>query len=202
MPDDRAVVMSRIRTALSALRTREPYPGFSDAATQALRSDGAGAIEKFVEHLAGIGGRAFTTPQALANWLTEQGLRRGYCDRELFSELAAALAPPLVIETRMQVGRIHEYQFGITRAAGAIVETGTVILNDTLTSRRLGALAPWVHVAVVRSRDFVATIADGIRALGTEPYVVWCSGPSKTADVEGILIQGVHGPGEQVVLIT
>jgi L-lactate utilization protein LutC len=25
--------------------------------------------------------------------------------------------------------------------------------------------------------------------------------PSKTADVEGILIAGVHGPGEQVALI-
>ncbi|WP_437325655.1 LUD domain-containing protein [Sorangium sp. So ce381] len=38
-------------------------------------------------------------------------------------------------------------------------------------------------------------------ALGGDPYGVWCTGPSKTADVEGLLIQGVHGPGEPIALI-
>ena len=33
------------------------------------------------------------------------------------------------------------------------------------------------------------------------PNTIWCTGPSKTADVEGILIEGVHGPGEQVALL-
>jgi L-lactate dehydrogenase complex protein LldG len=28
------------------------------------------------------------------------------------------------------------------------------------------------------------------------------SGPSQTADVEGILIRGVHGPGEQICLLS
>lgn len=42
---------------------------------------------------------------------------------------------------------------------------------------------------------------DAIAALGDDPNVIFCTGPSKTADVEGILIEGVHGPGEQVALI-
>ena len=44
-------------------------------------------------------------------------------------------------------------------------------------------------------------VADAIAALGDDPNVIWCTGPSKTADVEGILIEGVHGPGEQIALI-
>ena len=42
---------------------------------------------------------------------------------------------------------------------------------------------------------------DGIAALGDDPNTIWVTGPSKTADVEGILIQGVHGPGIQIALI-
>ena len=44
-----------------------------------------------------------------------------------------------------------------------------------------------------RSLEFVA-------ALGPSRNILWATGPSKTADVEGILIEGVHGPGEQVAL--
>ena len=63
------------------------------------------------------------------------------------------------------------------------------------------ALAPWVHVAVVRREDIHCDISQAVAALGDDPNVIWCTGPSKTADVEGILIEGVHGPGEQLALI-
>ena len=43
-------------------------------------------------------------------------------------------------------------------------------------------------------------LPEAVAALGGDPNVVWCTGPSKTADVEGILIEGVHGPGAQIAL--
>jgi len=95
---------------------------------------------------------------------------------------------------------VDEIQFGITRAAGVIAETGTIVLTDRLTSNRLGALAPWIHIAAVPSQAIHRSVADGIDAFGDDPNIVWVTGPSKTADVEGILIEGVHGPGEQVCL--
>ncbi|HXX68991.1 MAG TPA: lactate utilization protein [Polyangiaceae bacterium] len=206
MPDDRALVMRRVGAALSSLRSREPLPvhpedgtGASSVCASAAR---ANPVAAFVTQLASVGGRAFEAPAPLAEWLTARGFLRGYCDREALGALAGAFAPPLSLDTRFMADRIDEYDFGITRAAGAIAETGTIILNDALTSRRLGSLAPWVHVAVLKRSDIVPTVSDAIRALGTDPYVVWCTGPSKTADVEGILIQGVHGPGEQLVLLT
>jgi len=40
-----------------------------------------------------------------------------------------------------------------------------------------------------------------VAALPVDPNVIWVTGPSKTADVEGILIEGVHGPGRQITLL-
>ncbi|MFM9081371.1 MAG: LUD domain-containing protein [Opitutaceae bacterium] len=53
----------------------------------------------------------------------------------------------------------------------------------------------------MRRDDIFCDISQAVAALGDDPNVIWCTGPSKTADVEGILIEGVHGPGEQLALI-
>ena len=106
----------------------------------------------------------------------------------------------LTVEDVYDRTQYDRYQFGITRASGLIAESGSVILDDFLTSDRLAALSPWVHVAVADSKVIHRTIPNAIEKLGTAPNTTWCTGPSKTADVEGILIEGVHGPGEQIAL--
>ena len=110
------------------------------------------------------------------------------------------LGPGIAVEYAFDRARIDDYQFGITRAAGAIAETGTLVVNDALTSSRLAALAPWVHVAVLRPGDLWPDLPAALAQLGPDPNTIWITGPSKTADVEGILIEGVHGPGEQICL--
>jgi L-lactate dehydrogenase complex protein LldG len=200
--NDRRRILARVRAALAPLTTREPMPTYGDdepVAHEALEGDDC--VGAFVERVGRAGGRAFVDLASLTRWLVERGDVRGYCDPFLLAELGPVLSRELVLETRLVRNRIDDYRFGITRAAGAIAETGTVILDDATTSSRLAALAPWVHVAVVRTGTIHLRVIDAVHALGADPYVVWCTGPSKTADVEGILIEGVHGPGEQVVLV-
>ena len=68
----------------------------------------------------------------------------------MYDAIGAPLAAAgLTVETNYDRTRYDDYQFGITRATGAIAESGTVIIDDERTSRRLAALAPWVHVAVL-----------------------------------------------------
>jgi len=219
----RARFFARVSEAVGARATKRPAPEYSDAVAFAREAATNGAadavalavaadpaaverrVARFRERLEAAHGRLFTEVSALAEWLAAQGARHGYCDPALAPLFAAALArpgaPALTFETELERTRIDDYRFGVTRAAGAIAETGTIILDDAHTSRRLAALAPWIHVAVFGPAQVHAHVIDAIAALGDDPNVIWCTGPSKTADVEGILIEGVHGPGEQIALI-
>ncbi len=203
MPDSRDLILSRVREALAPLPRRAAYPEYAaDAAVMTqLFGESADLAKIFGERLSRVNGRVLTSATALAAWLRERGDLRGYCDPALWPELRDAFEPELQVELSFDRTRVDDFRFGITRAAGAIAETGSVILRDDVTSSRLGALAPWVHIAVVRAVTIFATLPDAIAALGLDPNIVFVTGPSKTADVEGILIEGVHGPGEQIALL-
>lgn len=203
MNDDREAILSRVRGALAPLRERALLPAY-DEEIAVLRQLIAGRdlAELFAERARRVGGLVFTDPAALVAHLQAGGWRHGYCDPALWSRLAPAFAAGgFTIEQAFDRSRLDDYAFGITRANGAIAESGTLVLHDETTSNRLAALAPWVHVAVVERSTIFADLPHAIAALGTDRNIVWCTGPSKTADVEGILIEGVHGPGVQIALI-
>jgi L-lactate dehydrogenase complex protein LldG len=203
MTDDREAILSRVRGALAPLRERAPLPAY-DAEIAVMRTLLAGRdlAELFAERIKRVGGLAFTDPSALVAHLHAGGWLRGYVDPALWPRLAPHFAGGVFkIEFEFDRTRVDDYAFGITRAAGAIAESGTIVLNDATTSRRLAALAPWVHIAVVERATIFSDLTQAVASLGADRNVVWCTGPSKTADVEGILIEGVHGPGAQIALV-
>jgi L-lactate dehydrogenase complex protein LldG len=201
MADDREEIMARVRGALAPLKERARMPGYDGGLVLARsRRDSGDPMAEFAERLRAVGGEVVADAAALAELLRARGWTRGYCDPVLWPGLAAHFGGDFSVETAFDQARVDDYQFGITRGSGAIAETGTIILADASTSSRLGALAPWAHAAVISRRDLHSDLAQAVAALGSDPNVVWCTGPSKTADVEGILIEGVHGPGAQIAL--
>jgi L-lactate dehydrogenase complex protein LldG len=199
----RSAIFKKIESATAAVKVKAPLPDYASTITQsAPKLQGANRLEMFTNNLKAVNGRTMTSIAELAEFLTSQQQRHGYCDPALFETVGAPLAAAgLTVETDYDRCRYDDYQFGITRASGAIAESGTLILDDLNTSNRLAALSPWTHVAVLDRATIHLTISDGLAALGSSPNVVWATGPSKTADVEGILIEGVHGPGEQIALV-
>ena len=176
------------------------YDGGMELARE--RAQAADPMGEFTARLAAVNGEVVASPAALAETLRNRGWTKGYCDPALWPSLAPHFGSDFHVETTFDRTRIDAYQFGITRGAGAIAETGTIILDDATTSSRLAALAPWAHVAVIPRQALYSDLLQAVAALGKDPNVVWCTGPSKTADVEGILIEGVHGPGAQIALFT
>ena len=201
--DSRDAIFAKINSATDALKTKAAYPEYDMTLVHsAPKLDGTDLWKIFSRNFKAVNGKTMTSVAGLAEFLKGTNQLRGYCDPALYESIGSPLAAAgLAVETEYDRSRYDDYQFGITRATGAIAESGSLILDDDRTSRRLAALSPWVHVAVIKRDEIHRTIPDAIAALGDSPNIIWCTGPSKTADVEGILIEGVHGPGEQIALL-
>ncbi len=202
MSSSRDIILGRVREALAPLPKRAPLPEWDlSRARSAVAPAGADLWPAFAARLRAVNGTPVASPDELVALLGAKGWHHGYCDPALWPALKAAFPATFTVETAFDRERVDDYQFGITSAVGAIAETGTIVLNDRGTTTRLAALAPWVHVAAIRRENIVPDLASALAVLGDDPNVIWVTGPSKTADVEGILIEGVHGPGLQVALL-
>jgi L-lactate dehydrogenase complex protein LldG len=123
-------------------------------------------------------------------------------------ETDAAGSPALVayagpVETFKE--RLFAVDAAVTAAAGAVADTGALILRPTAEEPRLMSLVPPIHIAVLRAEEIFASLDDAMRAgnwsADMPTNMLLISGPSKTADIELILAFGVHGPKELIVLV-
>jgi L-lactate dehydrogenase complex protein LldG len=94
---------------------------------------------------------------------------------------------------------------GITGVEFALAETGSLVVTSLTEGAQLASLAPPVHVALYQRSQLVASLDEVLERLPVASHpdlalpgrsVVFITGTSRTADIEQILIRGVHGPGE------
>jgi L-lactate dehydrogenase complex protein LldG len=86
----------------------------------------------------------------------------------------------------------------------AVAEVGGLVIRGTDRHGRAISLVPRVHVAILESKLLVPDLVDLFEKLSREPEPfnsVIITGPSKTGDIEMILVTGVHGPGIVKVLL-
>ena len=164
----------------------------------------------------------FTTPRRgpegfMAAW---QALG-GSCETVESAGLAAAVAAyaerhegPLLAAAGLDVGADlvwpacgHEAAagaaVGVVRAAGAVAQTGTVLVRSDQNAGRAAGLLPPACVFVIDSAEVVETLGDFLRELEDPPsQLVTVTGPSRSADIESTLVIGVHGPGEVHAILT
>ncbi len=94
---------------------------------------------------------------------------------------------------------------GITGVDFALAESGSLVLTSRTEGSQLASVAPPIHVALYRRNQLVASLEEVLEQLPVSPdpnqpspgrSVVFITGTSRTADIEQILIRGVHGPRE------
>jgi len=90
---------------------------------------------------------------------------------------------------------------GITEADYLLPETGTVVLHSSAEMPRAVSLLPRIHLAIVRPEMLRPDMHQIFAEAKDRNYLVFVTGPSRTADIELTTTLGVHGPKELFVWI-
>lgn len=83
---------------------------------------------------------------------------------------------------------------GITEADFLLPETGTLVLRSSANKPRAVSLLPRIHLAIVRPEMLRADMHQVFAEARDSNYLVFITGPSRTADIELTVTLGVHGP--------
>ena len=95
-------------------------------------------------------------------------------------------------------------EIGLTGCENAIAETGTLAMTSGPGRPRSASLMPITHVVVIREADLLQGMGEffvKFRQSQELPYLVFITGPSRTADIELSLTLGVHGPGRLIAVL-
>jgi L-lactate dehydrogenase complex protein LldG len=184
----RDLILDRIRTNRPGGRHDLPVvPDFTKPPSQ-------GVVERFVESLKIMGGQALAA-EALANRLAQ-------------SDAVCSMVPQVIgniaLASAAKPSDLSDVDVAVVRAAFAVAETGSILLTENeLGINSLAYLAQ--HLIVLLDP---ADIVDSTQHAYKQPhffsahYACFHSGPSATADIEGVLIQGAQGVRSLTVVMS
>jgi L-lactate dehydrogenase complex protein LldG len=175
-------ILARIRANQPAPAPLPEVPGFD--------RDAAPLLDRFKVAVARMGGKVVEGGGPLANLVRELHPK---------ARVVASATPEIAGDRRLEAATdpasLEDVDVGVVRARFGVAETGSVWLTDAdLGVSALGFLAqhlvvlldpalivPDMHHAYRRRDEFDAS------------YGVFMTGPSATADIEGVLIHGAQG---------
>jgi L-lactate utilization protein LutC len=92
---------------------------------------------------------------------------------------------------------------GVSQALYGLADTGSVVLAASPDEPRSRSLLPSVHVSLLHEDRILPGLEHLFAAVGGDlpSALAIVTGPSRSADIEQLLVVGVHGPGEVHVVL-
>lgn len=96
---------------------------------------------------------------------------------------------------------------GVTSCEALVAQTGSILVSSATSGGRALSILPHVHVVVATADQIVATLADALHAAQARhadrmpSMLSFITGPSRTGDIERILVLGAHGPKELILIL-
>lgn len=192
--------MSSRATILAAVRANQPAPAPVIPDIPLFERPAGLLVAEFREALLRMGGKFAET---------QEGEDLDRFIRSLFPQAQVICsAVPEVKGNRAPSGIVEpadlaDVDVGVVRAAFAVAETGSIWLSETeLQVNSLAFLAQHL-LALLDPGDIVGNLhhAYGNPRFKTARYAVLVTGPSATADIEGVLIHGAQGVRSLTVVL-
>ena len=120
---------------------------------------------------------------------------------------AAAVTADPATDSSLRKDALEACDAGITGCDALIAQTGSILVSSATCGGRSLSVLPPVHVVVAAPEQIVATLANAFDALrerhgSSFPSILsFITGPSRTGDIERILVLGAHGPKELFVIL-
>jgi L-lactate dehydrogenase complex protein LldG len=107
----------------------------------------------------------------------------------------------------LQETDVADADLGITGCDALVAATGSIVLTARSGGGRALSVLPSRHLVIARRGQLVPHLADALALVRARTAPAWptmttvITGPSRTADIEKVLVLGAHGPRELAVVL-
>lgn len=152
--------------------------------------------------------------QKIALIARESGLKScGRQNHPLLDRLFTAAPELQDLESQMKIVRVGEslphssieaMHCSFTVADALVARTGSIVLRATTAGGRRLSVLPPIHCVVAERSQLVSCLSpwlSNVHSADDWSYGTIITGPSRTADIERILVLGAHGPKRLIVIV-
>jgi len=138
----------------------------------------------------------------------EQWTKVGYHRDALVEALVPGLNLPKIDTTeRYEVRELESCSAGISACDALIAQTGSLLVTGRSAGGRALSVLPPHHVALATAQQLLSDLPEAFALLKNKyehnypSFMSLITGPSRTGDIERILVLGAHGPRKLTILL-
>jgi L-lactate dehydrogenase complex protein LldG len=156
--------------------------------------------------------RLLGAPSELGAELKQLGAAEGWTrvasHRGALTDVACRVLglPVLWTDTPFDKAELEQCPVGISECDALIAQTGSVLVTSRSAGGRALSVLPPHHVVLARRDQLLADLPEAFASLKAKygadypSMISFITGPSRTGDIERILVLGAHGPRRLTIL--
>ena len=210
----RSSILHRIHEALKRAAPTPPAPSAGEVFPPVPEAELLPRFQKEFVALKGEFGCARNWDEA-QQWVADLARRHSLSKIAIMphadTQTATRSVKPVVLTgTDDCAHKLAEVDLGVTVCDSLIANTGSIVVTSETGFGRALSILPPAHLVVARRSQLVPHLSDALKVV-RERYgasvtswpsmITIITGPSRTADIEKILVLGAHGPKQLFILV-